>query len=156
VSSIRFDYRKRLRGISRERVTTRFDGCAAAESIRADLRDYAPAERGGSSLAPLNVMDSAARAIATVWLNAGCGNGGIAPPTPTPAVADNMQHFNLAGNDDCKVTQRRRKIDVSHTGTGHADVTAICHARLNAVCSVADQMHGTVGWRRATSCKRCR
>jgi hypothetical protein len=89
---------------------------------------YAPTSVG-SSLATLNVMDSAVGNPQQYGVN----GAGIAPPTPTPAVALNPAGtFNLAGTTTQGTTAAPQNLIVSNTGTGPLHVTAIAMSGLNA------------------------
>jgi len=89
---------------------------------------YAPTSVG-SSLASLNVMDSAVGNPQQYGLS----GAGIAPPTPTPAVALNPAGtFNLAGTTTQGTTAAPQNLTVSNTGTGPLHVTAIAVSGLNA------------------------
>jgi hypothetical protein len=89
---------------------------------------YAPTSVG-SSLATLNVMDSAVGNPQQYGLS----GAGIAPPTPTPAVALNPAGaFNLSGTTTQGTTAAPQNLTVSNTGTGPLHVTAIGVSGLNA------------------------
>ena len=89
---------------------------------------YAPTSVG-SSLATLNVMDSAVGNPQQYGLS----GTGVAPPTPTPAVTLNPAGtFNLAGTTTQGTTAAPQNLTVSNTGTGPLHVTAIGVSGLNA------------------------
>jgi hypothetical protein len=89
---------------------------------------YAPTSVG-SSLATLNVMDSAVGNPQQYGLS----GTGVAPPTPAPAVTLNPAGtFNLAGTTTQGTTAPPQNLTVSNSGTGPLHVTAISVSGLNA------------------------
>jgi hypothetical protein len=89
---------------------------------------YAPSSVG-SSLATLNVMDSAVGNPQQYGLSA----TGVAPPTPTPAVTLNPAGtFNLAGTTTQGTAAVPQNLAVSNTGSAPLHVTAIGVGGLNA------------------------
>jgi len=89
---------------------------------------YAPTSVG-SSLATLNVMDSAVGNPQQYGLS----GTGVAPPTPTPAVTLNPAGtFNLAGTTTQGTSAAPQNLTVSNTGTGPLHVTAIGVSGLNS------------------------
>jgi hypothetical protein len=81
----------------------------------------------GSSLATLNVMDSAVGNPQQYGLN----GAGIAPPTPAVAL-NPAGTFNLTGTTTQGTTAAPQNLTVSNTGTGPLHVTAIGVSGLNA------------------------
>jgi len=89
---------------------------------------YAPTSVG-SSLATLNVLDSALGNPQQY----GMSGMGIAPPPPAPVAELNPAGtFNLAGTTTQGTTAAPQNLMVSNTGTGHLHVTAIGVNGLNA------------------------
>ena len=89
---------------------------------------YAPTSVG-SSLATLNVLDSAVGNPQQYGLS----GTGVAPPTPAPAVTLNPAGtFNLAGTTTQGTTAPPQNLTVSNSGTGPLHVTAISVSGLNA------------------------
>jgi hypothetical protein len=89
---------------------------------------YAPASVG-SSLATLNVLDSAVGNPQQYGLS----GAGVAPPPPTAVVTLNPAGtFNLAGTTTQGTTAAPQSLTVSNTGTGPLHVTAIGVSGLNA------------------------
>ena len=89
---------------------------------------YAPTSVG-SSLATLNVMDSAVGNPQQYGLS----GTGVAPPTPTPAVTLNPAGtFNLAGTTTQGTSAAPQNLTVSNTGTGPLHVTVIGVSGLNS------------------------
>jgi hypothetical protein len=89
---------------------------------------YAPTNVG-SSLATLNVMDSAVGNPQQYGLS----GTGVAPATPTPAVTLNPAGaFNLAGTTTQGTTAAPQNLTVSNTGTAPLHVTAIGVSGLNS------------------------
>jgi len=89
---------------------------------------YAPTSVG-SSVATLNVMDSAVGNPQQYGLS----GTGIAPPAPAPAVTLNPAgSFNLAGTTPLGATAVAQNLAVSNTGTAPLHVTAIGVSGLNA------------------------
>ena len=89
---------------------------------------YAPTSVG-SSLATLNVMDSAVGNPQQY----GLGGAGIAPPPLTPVVTLNPSGtFNLAGTTTQGTAAAPQNLAVSNTGTGPLHVTSIAVSGLNA------------------------
>ena len=89
---------------------------------------YAPTSVG-SSLATLNVLDSAVGNPQQYGLS----GTGVAPPTPTPEVTLNPAGtFNLAGTTTQGTTAPPQNLTISNTGTGPLHVTAIGISGLNA------------------------
>lgn len=89
---------------------------------------YAPTSVG-SSLATLNVMDSAVGNPQQYGLS----GTGVAPPTPTPAVSLNPPGtFNLAGTTTQGTTSVPQNLTVSNSGTAPLHVTSIGVSGLNA------------------------
>ncbi len=89
---------------------------------------YAPTSVG-SSVATLNVMDSAVGNPQQY----GLGGTGVAPPAPVPAVTLNPAGtFNLAGTTPLGATAVAQNLAVSNTGAAPLHVTAIGVSGLNA------------------------
>jgi hypothetical protein len=89
---------------------------------------YAPTS-AGSSLATLNVLDSAVGNPQQYGLS----GTGVAPPPPAPVVTLNPAGtFNLPGTTTQGTTAAPQNLTVSNTGTGPLHVTAIGVSGLNA------------------------
>jgi hypothetical protein len=89
---------------------------------------YAPTSVG-SSVATLNVMDSAVGNPQQYGLS----GTGVAPPAPAPAVTLNPAGtFNLAGTTPLGATSAAQNLAVSNTGTAPLHVSAIGVSGLNA------------------------